>query len=82
MHTDGNNIAGLLQEIFCREMTVAERTCQSCGHENAIGAHLLYESAGAVLRCPNCGDVGAVLIEQRAGYAVTMRGTWRMARPA
>ena len=39
MHTDGNAIAGLLQEVFVAEFTSMERTCQSCGDQNPAGAH-------------------------------------------
>src|ERR1700744_5394636 len=34
---DGNGAAGLLQEIFGREMTVAVATCASCGAVAPIG---------------------------------------------
>jgi uncharacterized Zn finger protein len=57
MHTDANAIAGLLEEIFAREVTGAERVCQSCGTRSHIGEHRLYRGAGLVLRCPACGDV-------------------------
>jgi len=55
---DGNAFAGLLQEVFAAEMTTAQRRCQSCGTRSALGAHRAYRGAGAVLRCPACGDVG------------------------
>ena len=34
-----------------------QRRCQSCGAENALGAHRAYHGAGVVLRCPACADV-------------------------
>ena len=49
-HTDGNAIAGILQEIFVAEFTTLERTCQSCGDRNPAGAHRSYRGAGIVLR--------------------------------
>jgi Family of unknown function (DUF6510) len=76
LHTDGNAIAGLLQEIFAREMTAAIRSCQSCGARNPVGAHRLYEGAGLVLRCATCGDLAACIATRRDGYAVTLHGTW------
>jgi uncharacterized Zn finger protein len=76
MHTDGNAIAGLLEEIFAREVTAAERVCQSCGSQRHIGAHRLYRSAGLVLRCPNCGDIAACIATVNGGYAISIRGTW------
>jgi len=64
-HTDGNAIAGLLEERYGTDMTATMRTCQSCGQEWAIGAHRLYRGAGLVLRCPNCRDLAAVIVEKR-----------------
>jgi predicted RNA-binding Zn-ribbon protein involved in translation (DUF1610 family) len=72
LHTDGNAIAGLLEEIFGTEMTATMRTCQSCGEAHPIGEHLLYRGAGLVLRCPNCGDIAAAIVAQR----VKLFGTW------
>jgi hypothetical protein len=54
---DGNALAGLLAEVFETEMTMAERHCQTCGARSALGAHRAYRGAGAVLRCPVCGDI-------------------------
>jgi hypothetical protein len=80
MHTDANAIAGLLEEIFAREMTGAERVCQSCRARSTIGAHRLYRGAGAVLRCPACGDVAACIVTLPDGYALSLRGTWLLDR--
>ena len=79
LHTDGNGIAGLLQQVFVAEVTAAERVCQSCGGHGAIGAHRSYKGAGVVLRCPHCGDVAATIVERPGGYAVTIHGTWTVA---
>ena len=80
LHTDGNAIAGLLEEIFGRDMTATPRRCQSCGRQNQIGAHLHYGSAGHVLRCPACGDLAACLATLPSGYAISLRGTWMLSR--
>jgi hypothetical protein len=75
-HTDGNAIAGILQEIFVAEFTTIERICQSCGDRSAAGAHRSYLGAGVVLRCPHCGDI-ALRIASLADHAVfELRGTW------
>jgi hypothetical protein len=79
LHTDGNAIAGLLREIFVAEMTGVQRVCESCRKENPIGSHRLYHGAGYVLRCPSCGDVAAAIAELPGEYAVSLRGTWRLA---
>ena len=76
MQTDGNAIAGLLEQIFSREMTGTDRVCQTCHHRNPIGAHPLYQGAGMVLRCPTCGDVAATIATLPQANAVSIRGTW------
>ena len=80
MHTDGNAIGGLLQEIFVAEMTAAPRVCESCGRMHMIGEHRLYRGAGLVLRCPSCGDLAACIVELPERYAISLRGMWSIAR--
>jgi hypothetical protein len=81
LHTDGNAIAGVLQEVFVAEITAARRACQSCGARNQIGAHRLYTGAGFVLRCPTCGDVAACITALPDEYVISLRGTWSLERP-
>jgi hypothetical protein len=80
VHTDGNAIAGLLQEVFVTEMTEVQHVCASCRRENPIGAHRLFTGAGYVLRCPSCGDVAAAIAVRPDTYALSLRGTWTMSR--
>jgi Family of unknown function (DUF6510) len=80
LHTDGNAIAGVLQEIFAAEVTAAGRLCQSCGLDSQIGAHRLYRGAGLVLRCPGCGDLAGVIAELPDRNVISLRGTWSLAR--
>ena len=75
-HTDGNAIAGILQEIFVAEFTTLERTCQSCGDRNPAGAHRSYRGAGIVLRCPQCHDVALRLAVLPDQYVFELRGAW------
>src|SRR6516162_7073053 len=52
---DGNAAAGLLQEIFPFEMTLAHTTCAGCGRLDAIGVLAAYlHGMGTILRCPSC----------------------------
>ena len=81
LHTDGNAIAGLLQEVFVGEITVARRVCDGCGQEHAIGAHRAYEGAGTVLRCPGCGTVALTVSVLPNEYVIGLQGAWRLARP-
>jgi predicted RNA-binding Zn-ribbon protein involved in translation (DUF1610 family) len=80
LHTDGNGVAGLLQELFVGEITTARRVCQSCGQESAIGEHRAYAGAGPVLRCPSCGDVAATVAVLPNEYVIGLHGAWRFAR--
>jgi hypothetical protein len=81
LHTDGNEMAGLLQQVFLTEITAARRVCDGCGHEYAIGAHLAYGGAGAVLRCPACDAVAATVTTLPDEYVVGFHGVWRLAAP-
>jgi hypothetical protein len=80
LHTDGNALAGVLAELFGEDVSAARRRCQSCREIHMVGEHVLYESAGFVLRCPGCGDSAAMIVARADGYAVTMRGTWLLQR--
>ena len=80
MHTDGNELAGVLDELFGTEMSSTQRRCGSCRALRVVAEHPLYHGAGYVLRCPACGDLAATVVEQTGGYAVTLRGTWLLSR--
>jgi ribosomal protein S27AE len=80
MHTDGNELAGLLAEVFGGDVSAAQRRCASCRALAIVAEHPLYHGAGHVLRCPACGDVAATVVERDGGYAVTLRGTWLLSR--
>jgi hypothetical protein len=55
---DGNAAAGLLGELFARDVTTARSTCRGCGAVERVGAlHLYAREMGAVLRCPGCDSV-------------------------
>lgn len=80
LHTDGNAMGGLLQEVFVAEVTAAGRVCQSCGLDAEVGAHRLYTGAGHVLRCPGCGDLAAVVSALPDWNVISLHGTWSFAR--
>jgi len=79
---DGNAIAGLLAELFGAEMTAVDRGCGACGVHSAVGAHRLYVGAGAVLRCPACGDVALRIATLPDRHIVQLRGSWVLDVPA
>jgi hypothetical protein len=77
MRLDGNAVAGLLQELFVDEMTMARGACGGCGMVSEIGAQHLYmypHSPGAVLRCGMCDTVLMVLVHGEGRYRVGMPG--------
>jgi hypothetical protein len=76
IHTDGNGVAGILQQFLLVEATATERVCQSCGSRRALGAHRGYRGAGVVLRCPDCSDVALSVVERPDGQIVHFEGTW------
>ena len=78
-HLDGNGAAGLLQEVFLAEVTTARRICQSCRAEREIGAHPAYQGPGVVLRCPQCGDIAAIMAALPDRRVFELRGTWIVA---
>ena len=55
---DGNAVAGVLQEIFATEMTIAPVRCANCGREGEVGSLLAFtQGPGVVLRCPSCETI-------------------------
>jgi hypothetical protein len=80
LHTDGNHLAGLLAELLAADPTTMRRRCQSCGAEHPLAAHRAYHGAGAVLRCPGCGDVAARIVASDAELVVEWRGAYRARR--
>jgi len=77
---DGNAIAGLLHETFGSEMTTATGTCASCGASAQVGAVHVFRSAGIVMRCPQCGQVLAKIVEGRAQVCVDLGGLKALSR--
>lgn len=58
MRLDGNAAAGMLSELFARDITAATATCRGCGKVGPIGGLLEYgHQMGIVLRCPTCDGV-------------------------
>ena len=74
IHVDGNSIAGLLEELFGRDMTLASGRCTGCGAEREVGALHVYRAAGIVVRCPDCDTVLLRIVEGRDRMWVDSRG--------
>jgi uncharacterized Zn finger protein len=72
---DGNSAAGLLQEVFGKEVTTAACTCDNCGNVEAVGALVVYSYApGTVVRCATCDAVVMRIVTDGRRYWVDLRG--------
>jgi hypothetical protein len=71
---DGNAVAGLLAEVFGRDLTTAQGTCNGCGAVESVGAVRVYKAAGFVLRCPHCEAVLAKLVTDGSRTWIDFRG--------
>jgi len=72
---DGNAAAGLLEEVFAFDVTVARAVCAGCGAEGPVAKLAAYGMAmGAILRCPVCDT--PLLRVSRLGdaYGLDLRG--------
>jgi Family of unknown function (DUF6510) len=74
---DGNATAGLLREVFARDVTSARAACKSCGQVGRIGAAHVYMAnlaPGAVIRCSSCESVLVVVVEVAGRVRLGMSG--------
>ena len=73
-HLDGNAIAGVLEQLFGRDVTLASGRCTGCGAVREVGAIHVYRSAGIVARCPDCDTVLLRIVEARDRMWLDFRG--------
>jgi uncharacterized protein DUF6510 len=72
---DGNAIAGLLFDVFGREMTTATGSCVTCGATGHVAEFEVYLRApGTVVRCRSCRNVLMVFVTVRGITCVDVRG--------
>jgi len=80
LRVDGNAVAGLLDEVFGRELSAARARCDGCGAVAELGAHPVYaapQAMGAVLRCRSCDSVMLVAVHGPGRYWLGLTGsTW------
>ncbi len=80
---DGNAAAGVLTELFAVDLTTAMATCRHCGGRAALGEHLVYADAPAlVVRCPTCLQVVLRCASDEAGLRLEMSGVLLLTAPA
>ena len=82
---DGNAVAGQLQQIFGRDMTMAVARCAGCANDAEMGALMAFiRGPGVVLRCPACQAAIARIVETPSAIYLEARGATflRMTPPA
>ena len=72
---DGNAVAGELQQIFGRDMTMAVARCAGCSRDAELGALMAFtRGPGVVLRCPACQAAIARIVETPTAIYLEARG--------
>jgi hypothetical protein len=72
---DGNAVAGLLQEIFATEVTIAPVQCADCSQEGEVGSLLAFtQGPGIVLRCPACEKIVLRVVQTPRSIYLDARG--------
>ena len=71
---DGNAVAGLLEEVFGRDLTAEMAECAHCGHVAEGGTLLAFVGPGTVLRCSVCHEVVVRIVRTEEATYVDARG--------
>ena len=71
MMLDGNAAP---DDIFARDLTLADATCAGCGVTGPIASVNVYEGMGTVLRCPEGDSVLMRVVVGGGSTRVDMRG--------
>jgi len=72
---DGNAVAGQLEQIFGRDMTMTVARCAGCARDAEMGALLAFiRGPGVVLRCPACQNAIARIVETPTAIYLEARG--------
>lgn len=72
---DGNAVAGELDQIFGRDMTMAVMRCAGCGADSIMATLMAFvRGPGVVLRCPSCESVIARIVETPTATYLDARG--------
>ncbi len=79
---DGNAAAGLLEELFGRDMTMSLSHCAHCGNQGALAtSHAYVQAPGFILRCAICEAVMLRIVSTPDAYFVDARGMTNLRIP-
>jgi hypothetical protein len=72
---DGNAMAGVMHDLFARDMTTAGYRCTGCGKTGEVAEMAVYASGpSTVARCRDCDTVLLMLGERRGMYCLDAPG--------
>lgn len=72
---DGNAMAGVMQDLFARDMTTTAYKCTGCGKTGVVAEMAVYMSGpGTVARCRDCDTILLLLTERRGMYCIDAPG--------
>ena len=72
---DGNAAAGVFQDLFGFDVTVARTTCARCRDSRLVGElHAYLQAPGAVLRCATSEAVQARVVRSQDRAWLDLRG--------
>jgi hypothetical protein len=73
--TDGNALAGPLQEVFTVDVSAAIGCCAGCGRTGPIAESRVFDRApGLVVRCPGCDQPVLRLVRGPGRAWLDLRG--------
>jgi ribosomal protein S27E len=73
--SDGNTLAGPLQDVFRVEVTTTVGRCSGCGRTTAMAEARVFDHApGVVARCPACDQVLLRLVRGPGRAWLDLRG--------
>lgn len=78
---DANAVAGLLEEVFGRDLTAELAECAQCGHIGEAGTLLAFIGPGTVLRCSVCHEVVLRIVRTADATYVDARGAASLRLP-
>jgi hypothetical protein len=66
---DANAVAGMLHEVFGKEMTGHDSQCAHCGNRAPVGSFRVYGigGPGVILRCSACTQIVIRLVRRPDG---------------
>lgn len=79
---DGNAMAGVMHDLFARDMTTMGYKCTSCGRAGVVAEMAVYMSGpGTVARCGACDTILLILSEHHGMYCIDMPGMTQTGLP-